>query len=420
MVQFVSYDAPEDVGGVSSWLQTTLPWLRAQGIDARVDLFCFGGAPGVNAAWYRRNNVPYRWSPWRGYLEEGVEQCLLWLNELLPHVYVPNCILPAYFAAAEAKRCGARTIGILHSDDPFYWGLVDHFVQGGEQWRLDELVVVSRFLRDSIQATPPPAMPLHEIPYGVRSLDRSVVAPGETFRIVYTGRLVEEQKRISELARAFCRVARENPELEAWIVGAGAGESSVRTIIDAEEMQGRVILKGRVEREFIPDVLEECHAFVLLSDYEGTPVSLLEAMSVGLVPICLDTRSGIGEVVKNSKNGIIVRDREQSFSKAVSFLLRDRDAWSALSSAARQTIMASYSEEVCLARWKALLVSAPHVSQNGSQPRLSMKLPPRSPKFGHFDQRKPSHARRLLRRLRSALGSGRKQIHDFVGSIRQD
>lgn len=416
-VQFVSYDGPQDVGGVSSWLRQAVPRLREQGIDARVDLFCFGDKPGANAEWYRGQDVPFRWSPWVRDTGRAVRQCLLWLSEDLPQVYVPNCILPAYFAAAEAKRCGARTIGVLHSDDPFYWGLVDEFVHGGEEWRLDELVVVSRFLHEALRSNANVTMPIHEIPYGVTLSHGNVAKPNGLFRMVYTGRLVEEQKRISDLARAFCSVARQHPDLEAWIVGAGAGEASVRSILRAEGMEERVILKGRVDQAQIHEVLKQCHVFALLSDYEGTPVSLLEAMSLGLVPICLETRSGVGEVIAHMKNGILVRDREKSFSAAVSYLVGNPEVYSRFSAAARQTILEQYSNELCHARWKALLLANPPPVSCSRQPGLRLKLPPRNPKFGHYDQRMPGQPRRAWNWLRRTAGSGKRKTVEFVRSI---
>lgn len=415
VVQFVSYDSPNDVGGVSTWLRRLVPQLRAQGIDARVDLFCFGNKPGANAAWYRAQNVPFRWSPWQYDTQQSVRQCLRWLREDLPEVYVPNCIVPAYFAAAEAKRCGARTIGVLHSDDPFYWGIVDEFVHGSEQWRLNQLVTVSRFLHDAVQANARLTMPVHEIPFGVAIPQRRAAWPTEKLRIIYTGRLVEEQKRISELARAFCRVARDHANLEAWIVGAGSAEANVRNIIRAEGMDERVILKGWVDPARIHEVLGECQIFVLLSDYEGMPLSLMEAMAVGLVPICLETRSGVGEVISHMNNGILVRDRENSFSDAVSYLVRNPEASSKLSAAARQTILERYSDDRCFAQWKELLLSSLSMISSARELKLHLTLPPRNPKFGHYDQR-PNRVQRAWNRFRRAAGSTRRAALGMVRS----
>jgi colanic acid/amylovoran biosynthesis glycosyltransferase len=421
VVQFVSYDSPDEVGGVSSWLRKMVPWLRERGIDARVDLLGVGGRPGANAEWYRKARVPFRWSPLAGSTTLLVQQCLRWLREDMPQVYVPNCMLPAYFAAAEARRCGSRTIGVLHSDDPFYWALVDEFGNGGGKWRLDEWVVVSRFLHGALQSNNASAIPVHEIPYGVTIPKERAGRVAGKFRIIYTGRLVEEQKRISDLARAFCRVAREHSDLEAWIVGAGVSEGSVRGIIQAEGMEQRVIMKGRVEPEAIYEIVRACHAFVLLSDFEGTPLSLLEAMAVGLVPVCLETRSGVGEVITNMKNGILVRDREKSFSDAVSFLIRNPEAQSALSVAARQTIVERYSYEVCFEKWKALLLDNLPSVLGARQPRMRIRLPPRNSKLDGYDFR-PWPFSRGWSSLRIALGYFRRKIMKSIGlgsSIKQ-
>lgn len=399
LVQFVSYDSPDDVGGVSSWLRDLLPYLRAAEIDARIDLFCLGDKPGVNAAWYRQNQIPFRWCQWRSDVRQATRQCLRWLQEDLPSVYIPNCILPAYFAAAEARRCGVHTIGVLHSDDPFYWGIVDEFVRGEENWRVNELVVVSKFLHDAVKENA--RMPIHEIPYGVRVPEHFAVEPLQKIRLIYTGRLVEEQKRISDVTRAICRAVRENSILEAWIVGGGSSESAVREIIKAERLEQRVILIGRVEPARVQELLRECQIFVLLSDYEGLPISLLEAMAAGLVPVCLDIRSGVGEVLHHLENGILVSNREDSFAAAISQLIENPNLRSNLSAAAKRTISEKYSDELCMNRWKQLLLARPSSMSPGGRLKTQLELPARNPKFGHYDQRPPSRWKRILARLSS-------------------
>ena len=425
IVQFVSCDSLNDVGGVSSWLQRMIPRLREQGIDARVDLLCSGNKTGANAEWYRAQKVPLRWSRWQNDTQQSVRQCLRWLREYLPHIYVPSCILPAYFAAAEAKRCGARTIGILHSDDPFYWGIVDEFVHGSEQWRLNELVTVSSFLQDAVQSNARSTISVHKIPYGVAMPELRAAQGTEKLRIVYTGRLVEEQKRISDLARAFCCIARQHANLEAWIVGAGKAEANVKSIIRAAGMEERVILKGRVDPARIHETLAECQIFVLLSDYEGVPVSLMEAMAVGLVPICLKTRSGVDEVISHMNNGIIVTDRENSFTDAVSYLVGDREALSKLSTAARRTILDRYSEERCITQWKDLLLSGWSTVSPHHRLKSNLKLPERNPKFGRQDNRTTSYQKlrnrfQLRSRFLRAVSSTRRAALTLVRSRRHD
>jgi glycosyltransferase involved in cell wall biosynthesis len=385
-VQFLSFDDPNHVSGVSTWLQKTVPPLRRLGIDARVDLLCHQD-PGLNLEWFTRNDVPVRWARYRGDTNTVVRQCLRWVRQDMPSVYVPNCVLPAYFAAAEARRCGMRTIGMLHSDDPFYWGIVDEFIKGREQWRLTDLVAVSRFLKKAVEAVAAPGITLHEIPYGVAVPSSTAVRKDGVLRLVYTGRLIEEQKRISEVTRAFCRAVRRHSNLEAWIVGWGPHESNARKIIEDERLQEKVILKGRVHATDIHAILEQCHIHVLLSDYEGLPVALLEAMAAGVVPVCLNMRSGVSDVLRHQENGMIVHDREQSFLDAIDYLAGNIDAWTKMSLAARQTVIDRFSEERCVALWKDLLTSHWTSKSTTQRPRLKLELPPRNPIFEHRDRR---------------------------------
>ncbi|QUV81159.1 glycosyltransferase [Chloracidobacterium sp. D] len=60
---------------------------------------------------------------------------------------------------------------------------------------------------------------------------------------------------------------------------------------------------GLVDNARIQALMAEHHMFVLLSDYEGLPIALMEAMATGLVPICTAMRSGIGQLVVDGVTG---------------------------------------------------------------------------------------------------------------------
>ncbi len=145
-VALATYDAPRDVGGVSTWMQRILPLLQAAGVEVDVHVMAFGGKPGANCAFFKEHGIPVRWIPWQAHLPYAVRSFLKFLEESQPDVYVPNCIVPAYFAAGYARRSGLPTIGVLHSDDPFHWGLVEEFIKGRPEFRVPTVVAVSSFL----------------------------------------------------------------------------------------------------------------------------------------------------------------------------------------------------------------------------------------------------------------------------------
>jgi glycosyltransferase involved in cell wall biosynthesis len=416
-IVFATYDSPDDVGGVSSWLQRLLPKLQSAGLEVDVHLLTFGGQPGVNCAAFERLGIPFRWRPWVEDTSQAVRHCLQLLAESQPDIYVPGCLLPAYHAAALVRRQGVHTVGILHSDDAFYWGVVDEFVTGQPVFRLSALVTVSKFLQNAVTALiDNQSIVSRQIGYGVPLSDEVASPPTGFFRLVYIGRVEEEQKRISDVARALCAAAKQNPRVEAWIVGEGSGRPVVEAIIQASGVEPhRVKLLGRVDVARIYSVLRDCHALVLLSDYEGLPVAVLEAMSVGVVPICLDIRSGIREAIQPGFNGLIVQDRQADFYAAVQTLQGDPALWSKLSANARATVRENFSEEICTAAWVELLGSLGKSQRLG---RLKMprrfRLPPVNPKFGLQDNR-PSLWQQVWRGFRRFGGRCKRQLWQQLG-----
>jgi len=400
-VVFVSYDHCDDIGGVSSWLQRLLPLLRVHGIDVEVHFFLIGEARGANQTALEKAGIRCRVAPWPADTVQGTRQCWHWLNESQPDVYVPNCIVPAYFAAAFARQAGAFTVGVLHSDEPFYHGIIDEFVTGLDVWRLDAVVAVSCYLESVMRRSADRSLTTVRIPCGVPVPPQAAVAGRHPFRLIWTGRMVEEQKRATATAQAMAAALDQWPDAEVIMIGDGSALPAVQAILAPHLTSGRARLPGRLGHQEIQAALLESDVFVLLSDYEGLPVSLLEAMASGVVPVCLEMRSGIRDVLQHEQNGLIVSDRGAAFLAAVG-RLKDSPAWRAqLAGMARSTVAAGFSIDNCATRWISLLQT--HAGSGRWRatplPPDHLPLPPLNAKFGHFDRRRSSFAQRLLRKL---------------------
>lgn len=86
-------------------------------------------------------------------------------------------------------------------------------------------------------------------------------------------------------------------------VGDGPTLSEARALVISEGLANRVQFLGN--RDDVIDILQRCHLFVLLSDWEGLPLSILEAMQCGL-PIITSDVGGVKEAVKQSENGFVI------------------------------------------------------------------------------------------------------------------
>ncbi|MGH7859515.1 MAG: glycosyltransferase family 4 protein, partial [Candidatus Binatia bacterium] len=207
------------------------------------------------------------------------------------------------------------------------------------------------------------------------------------------------------------RTAAALPGVEGVLFGDGPERSRVEALL-RERPGVRVRLAGRLPSEAVGPALAECQAVALLSDYEGLPIAVLEAMSVGVVPVCLATRSGVEELIEDGRTGLLVGDRDADFTHAIARLRADPDLWLRLSEAARQRVAQEFSIERNVTGWLELCEEL----ASASRPRAirepaRIDLPPIHPDLAREDERRRPAWRRWLaggnRRVRTAWSKSR-------------
>ena len=111
---------------------------------------------------------------------------------------------------------------------------------------------------------------------------------GERRDVVTTGRLVL-QKNHKMLIRAFASIADRITD-NLIIYGEGDLRNELEALVSELHMENRVFLPGVTKN--VPDTIKSAKLFVLSSDYEGMPNSLMEAMALGLPCISTDCPCG--------------------------------------------------------------------------------------------------------------------------------
>lgn len=406
------YDWPENVSGPATWSLRLLPQLRDLGIQLRCQVLCWEHS-GPVVENLKKNEIPFRETVCAPFTEEKVRWVLSDLVESPPDIFVANNVTPCFFAARWARQCGISTVGVLHSDDVFYQGIQSEFVFGRAKDAVSCVVAVSCELQRQVLEREPTETQVHRIPYGVPVPDFTRVPRDGQLRLIYAGRLADEQKRISEVTRSLCRAAREIEGVSAVIYGDGPDKNRVEEILRTEGQGLPVTLGGRVSSDEIQSRMVESDALVLLSDYEGLPIAVMEAMSCGVVPVCLQMRSGIPELVDHGATGLIISDRGDDFIAAIRRLRNEPQLLERLSVAARQEILDNYSSEHNAQQWAELLWSLHDNSPGRRQiiiPR-SFDLPTVHPALACEDLRRPvvSWADRTLGRFRKSFGRIRRE-----------
>jgi glycosyltransferase involved in cell wall biosynthesis len=117
----------------------------------------------------------------------------------------------------------------------------------------------------------------------------------------------------------------------------------------------QVSFLGQIPYADVPRMIQSHDVFLLASDYEGLPLSLLEAMGCGLVPVVSDLESGVREIV-DSTNGILVPMLDVAgYARAIIYLHKHRDELAAKSKAARERVQTEFSVAAMTDRWLAAL-----------------------------------------------------------------
>ena len=418
-VTFCLHDRPGYVGGPNAGLRRLLPDLRNRGVDVHVLSLMFGDPMQCPTLGYlRKLGIPCTIARYHKTTEERVRWLLGMLRRDPTDVFVANLMVAAYFATPWVRAAGIPCVGVIRSSDQFHLEFLATFGNGDPRFRQDAFVCVSDHMRRKTLELAPQVHHVRQICSSPPAPSGMAQAPGDgPLRMAYLGQIVEYPKNISAVIRAFCRAAREVPGVEGVLYGHGKDWESARRTLEENGRGVPVTMAGPMDNEQLIALLPQHHTITLFSEYEGLPLSLLEGMSAGLVPVCTPTQSGIPELVLPGETGILVKDREQAFVDAIRSLREHPETWAKLSQGARARIAAQYSREVCADRWAELFQEL-HGSL-GARKRVPIPLRLHLPPAGCIcrEDDRASKARALRAALFTVSGRWRPMDNGTAGFL---
>jgi glycosyltransferase involved in cell wall biosynthesis len=205
----------------------------------------------------------------------------------------------AIFAALPARLAGVKTVIVTRHGlvKPPYQLRRELKFALASRW-CDWIVGVCEGTRTNLQAAPFAARErIIHIYNGAWPADiRAIPRPKNGFTLLYVGRLAP-LKDHATLLRAAAITRTHHPDVQLWIVGDGPQEFSLRKLTDELGLNECVTFFG--EQPDVSPFMLAADLFVSSSVTEGLPVSLLEAMSVGLPAVVTDV-GGMGEIARLS------------------------------------------------------------------------------------------------------------------------
>lgn len=260
------------------------------------------------------------------------------------HAEGPCASLPS------AHRAGIRTVATIHGLDwqRAKWGkLGSAYIKRGEKAAVknaDEIVVLSRTAQDYFKQTYNRDTVFIPNGIGIKKL-----RPASEIRkrwdleegsyVLFLGRLVPE-KRPELLIDAFKQVKTDK---HLVIAGGGSDTSEYeRQLHEQAKSDSRVLFTGFVTGEPLAELFSNAYCYVLPSDVEGMPMSLLEAMAYGRacitsdIPECADVlaetgvtfQKGDASAMRESLIGLLAdSDRVREFGDKAKKRVTDNFGW---------------------------------------------------------------------------------------------
>ncbi len=111
------------------------------------------------------------------------------------------------------------------------------------------------------------------------------------------------QKDHFSLIQAFSIASSRSSQLRLLLVGDGSLRSKLEAQVKALDLKDKVRFLG--VRADVPEILAAADMFVLSSQWEGNPLSVMEAMAAGK-PVIATAVGGVPELIQHGISGVLV------------------------------------------------------------------------------------------------------------------
>jgi len=388
------------LSGLATWLDYLLPGLEGRGWQVTLGLVSGPGHHRPEA--YLAAHPSDRWLPVHTdtCTPEGRRRAVVRAIDAVRSDVVVSVNIPDAYAAVASLRARGRplprVVMTLH-------GIQGDLTADAKRYRdtLDAVVATNRLA----MALAAEASGLGErtlyVPYGVATVERPAaagpVAAGRPFRVVFSGRLERDQKRVQDLPAVCDGLAAAGLDWRLRVAGGGPEEGWLRARFEEAGHRDRVEFLGVVPpAQMSARVYSQADALLLTSSWETGPLVIWEAMAHG-VSVVSSTYLGSGRegALKDGDNCLLfpVGDAKGA-AEALARLAREPGLAARLTTAAGGLIRERYSVATSVAAWDDALqriLMMPRREPPGAMPAM--------PPQGRLDRMLGPHLAETLRAL---------------------
>ncbi len=173
--------------------------------------------------------------------------------------------------------------------------------------------------------------------------------------IISVGRIDSKQKRQHYLVHAMNLLKDKFPDWEVEVWGDYEYDKAYYlTLCNFIQKQSLNNIKFCGVSDKITEKMKNASIFAFPSSYEGFPLALTEAMSMGLPSIGFKTCPAVNELIIDGHNGILCDESVEAFASSLEELMLDVEKRIKYGKNAKED-MKAYSSDIIWDRWEQLI-----------------------------------------------------------------
>jgi len=257
-------------------------------------------------------------------------------------------------AAAGYMFDRSRIIHVVHNQ-------LEHMVERESDPLSDKVVGVSPRIEQLASQYLPPAL-VTSILNGIPLPDS--VSPGDKNcsdrpkDILYVGRIDNRQKAVFLIPAIMKSLIDRDIKVKITMVGEGPDLEKLKQITADRSLSDYISFTGRVDPVMVSDYYREHKILLLPSNFEGHPLTLLEAMAFGCVPVSSLLPQCTDICIDQGSSGYLVEPgKTDEFAQRIAELLASDELLNNLSENAKQRARDQFSSTIAHGKYLELLQS---------------------------------------------------------------
>lgn len=283
--------------------------------------------------------------------EDIIAQAISAIREFSP-THVIACLGPGSLEVLRYIPKSLGKVAMIQSDDPVVFQSIRNYKQHFNGIGAVSLEIIAKLKKDKNLSK----KKIGDVRYGVilpatKGIGLQKKLGQKELKILYCGRIVDEQKRVFILPVILKELDARRVNYKLSLVGDGPDLPRLKEKVKPWTLQKRVKFLGKMDQKAVWSTMCHHDVFLLFSGYEGLPLSLLEAMACGLVPIVSDLGKDFRALLKGTGGKLVPPEEPKGYASAIENLIRQPEDLVVWRKRCKERVEKKFNYEAMVQRW---------------------------------------------------------------------